>query len=784
MTEPCTLCERGANCISNLIRNPISGTTGGVLFVGSEPDRYEDMENELGVGRFAAVREQVTRDAGLDISTDGVDYTTAVRCASSDNPTPHELDACRVHLGRIIHELQPRGIIALGEPAFRALCKQAGMKSKRGQDFPLHATFGYECTVYPTYSTGMLFKSPQARATILADIRRARAFIFEGDAVEEESYTVWDSTEDADIVSDTPIAYDIETLDEEGKIVPEPTQMAVATEHGAYVTTDVFEMLASIEAPQIVSHFGLWFDDTRTGLVTTRDTAVLAYLDDETQPLGLESLCVKYMGSRGWKTTGYAALGTRELMLYNVRDAKNTLDLYHTLLPIVGDRIGISDYLITPFHRCLQRAQARGVFIHQPAVTAAKSKYEQKRAAACERAAQLSGWDNFQAQRIEMRRTTAASTGTPVAKKDLKTKPFNPGSNDQVGDLLTARGYSLEQTPTKKWKVDKGTLSLINEPFADAIIDYRNGTKMLSTYVKPYALSATRNGRIHAEYDVMKVTGRTSAANAKDGEYKGEGANTQNLPREHKNFFGAPSGYNLVSADYSTIEFRIGAMLAGEQTVLGNYATNPKWDPHTFFASHFYGVPESAITREQRQVAKSAVFSQLYLGTAGTIQTYAQGLGLDLPWSVCVRLHRMFHAVFPGFVPWYHVNKGILVTQGYAESLTGRRRHFGDIGLLSREGKAAALREFTNFLVQSLTLDIAAAATIEADAAGIPINLFIHDSISAEVDKEETSRTSELLVDCMVQRAPAYLQRHFGVTLNVPLVVDVTVTEGASHAND
>lgn len=770
----CTDCPLHNSAITNCM--PGRGAHGGVMLVAQAPGGQEDMKGEALSGRVGQLLDQMLIDAGYDLAQ--VFKTNAVRCrppmidGKDRAPTPDEITACRKHLKAEIDAVQPEVIIALGDVALRALCKKSGVADKRGKEFALHAEFGYDCSVWPTRQPGYVLHAPTARDTIVADLRRVRDRHTAQIAI---ALHIADATNaQIGLQRDYVVALDIETetsVSEKGKktYAEHPGQLALAGAN-AYVAFESPDALAALlnarqTTAELVTHNGWQFDIPKLrdyidpALPWGYDTMVLAYLDDETQPLGLESLCVKYLGVKGWKEDRYAPIGSPELCEYNARDALNTLYLFRVLVERLGPRrMCIASEIILPGKIALDACSVRGIWIDATTVAAAKADAEKRIA---EAAAQL--------------RTFAPHP------------EYNPNSGEDNAAILAALGFTLPRTAkSNKAKIDRQVLNGIDHPFARALLNYRKAAKSLSTYIDPYEkAAASKRGRVHPTYHVYRrdfgaggtVTGRTSASNP----------NVQNLDRKLKGFFSAPPGKVFVSADYSAIEFRIAADVADEQTILTRFADNPNWDPHIFFASKFYGMSEELIAAEakakkavgdpnsMRQIAKSANFSQLYRGVGSTLVNYAAKMDVTLTPVEGEALHAMWHATFGGFGRWYVSVWEHLRTQGYVESATGRRRNFGDFRLLGKSAQQDALREACNFLVQSFACDIALLALRACHERALPIIGFIHDAILFEFDSVgEYEVHKETIRHALVVEPLQLLNNLFGVTIRVPLTIDIT----------
>jgi DNA polymerase I-like protein with 3'-5' exonuclease and polymerase domains len=333
-----------------------------------------------------------------------------------------------------------------------------------------------------------------------------------------------------------------------------------------------------------------------------------------------------------------------------------------------------------------------------------------------------------------------------------KTGIKNPNSPAQVSAYLFGN---------PKRSSDVSHLLACADPTAKKIIDYRHAGKMLSTFIRPYA----KLGRIHFPYNILGTdSGRVSARH-------------HNMPRELKAMFGVPKGKCFASVDYAAIEFRFAVWLAGCSAVLDRYKDNPDFDPHTWFASHFYGVQPASVTKGQRQIAKSGNFGLLYKSSAQGLAEYAfktSGIRMSLHTAHAVR--NAWLSLLPEVPVWWSATEDFTKRHGYVESVTGRRRHFGEPALLPRGGLWNEMaRQAVNHTVQSPCTDIAQLGLIACHERGFPINGFFHDAITFEWDSEEEAYACEDEVRrAMVEEPINKLRDIFGVDITVPLEVEFT----------
>ncbi|MGB8842305.1 MAG: DNA polymerase, partial [Aliidongia sp.] len=693
--------------------------------------------------------------------------TNAIRCKTPRvnkiqlAPTPFEINTCRVHLKNEIHERKPRLIIALGDTALQSLCKTSGIKAKRGNTLPLHPDFEYECEVWPTYHSAFVQKVQPMRGTVVADLRKIRDSGMEREAIEwcwanfghsivgqHFDRIAWDIETDFDFITETG-----------GDNI---TQIGIACGDHTIVSRDAMGSRLidyAIRAKTLVTHNGWSFDvpkmhEAGTNVPWGDDTQVLAYLEDENQPQSLESLCVKFLGVRGWKDERVATQGTDEFALYNARDAHYTLRLHEVLLERLGERKRIADVIMLTEWKGLLACSKRGVYISKNAVDNASAHYgakvEEKRAA------------------------VLAEAQTPLV---------NPNSNDQVAAELTQRGYYLPPTPTGGLSVAIDVLNELDDPFVDAMKDYRKARDMMKYVKQYYPIVASEERRAHSEYTITRAsTGRALSRKMR-----------ADLPRDPiiRAFHSAPEGFELMSVDYASIEFRIAAWIAGERVILDRYHANPKWDPHRFVGSYLYSKPENEVTDQERNdVCKSANFGLLFLTGIDGLQEYMLGKGIRMPWDECARIYRVWHDLFPAFGEPPSGPTDTLYGQaakimrfikqhGYIESPIGRRRNFGDVKRMNYAEKTKALREAYNQPVQATTHDIAGLGLALCHDAGLPVCAFLHDDIKFEFPIGTGMSHLEQITSLMVDEPLRIIEQTFGVRIDVPLLVDAKVIPGA-----
>ena len=343
---------------------------------------------------------------------------------------------------------------------------------------------------------------------------------------------------------------------------------------------------------------------------------------------------------------------------------------------------------------------------------------------------------------------------------------FNINSPIQLSEILfdklglptqgikkTTRGYS-----TGAKELDK----LRNlHPIIPKLERYREVGKLLSTYVTPLPALADENRRIHTTYTQdVTATGRLSSINP----------NLQNIPvrsedgKRIRNCFVADEGKVFVSADYAQFELRLAAALSHDEALINDF--NAGLDIHTKTASDAFHVPMDQVTKQQRRAAKVINFGVLYgmspkgLSDAAGMSFYEAKQFIERYFELRAPMRKYLDA---------QLEKGR--TEGFVETLYGRRRPTPDLHAPNFLVRAAAERAAANMPIQGTEADLMKRAMIAVAKAlpdGAKLILQVHDSMIIECDKSKANDVAKLLQEKMEQVAPE---------LPVKLAVDVKIGE-------
>jgi DNA polymerase-1 len=339
---------------------------------------------------------------------------------------------------------------------------------------------------------------------------------------------------------------------------------------------------------------------------------------------------------------------------------------------------------------------------------------------------------------------------------------FNLNSTQQLSKILFEQ-LKLEP-PDRRKRTASGHFStsadVLDElrgqhPVVDKILEYRELAKLKSTYVD--ALPAEVNphtGRVHTSYNQTgSVTGRIASSEP----------NLQNIPtrtdlgRRVRRAFVAAAGSVLLSVDYSQIELRIVAHMAQDEAMLAAFRAGQ--DIHAATAAAILNIPLAQVSKDQRRHAKAINFGLIYgMSAFGLTRT------TDLTLAEAENFVTSYFKQFPAVKRYLDGMRRLAASQGYVETLLGRRRYFPglkdqtNVNLRNREE-----REAINAPIQGTAADIIKLAMIRLPStlkqAGLEAHLLlqVHDELVLECPLPELARTAALVREVMENAYHLYI---------------------------
>jgi DNA polymerase-1 len=323
--------------------------------------------------------------------------------------------------------------------------------------------------------------------------------------------------------------------------------------------------------------------------------------------------------------------------------------------------------------------------------------------------------------------------------------------NEVLFDKLNLPAQGLKRT-SQGYSTDVVTLQRLQEdtkhPIVDSIIEYREISKLKSTYVDALPeLINSHTGRLHTSYNQTgTTTGRLSSSNP----------NLQNIPirselgREVRRAFIAPEGRLLLAVDYSQIELRVLAHVTGEETLLEAFAQDQ--DIHAATASAVFGIPLEAVTYQQRDFAKRVNFGILY-----GMGPFRLARDSDLTLAEATDFIERYFKRLPKVNEYIQSTRQRVPQTGFVETLLGRRRYFNALQSTqtSRNVIEAELRAAVNMPIQGTAADIMKQSMIDvhqaltSEKADALMILQVHDELVFEVPEDDAQRICDLVINVM-----------------------------------
>ena len=346
----------------------------------------------------------------------------------------------------------------------------------------------------------------------------------------------------------------------------------------------------------------------------------------------------------------------------------------------------------------------------------------------------------------------------------LAPKPFNVGSPKQLGEILFDEMKLPGGSKGKSgaWGTDSSVLEALADQgieIAQKVLDWRQLSKLKSTYTDALAEQINpRTGRVHTSFAMAATsTGRLSSTDP----------NLQNIPirteegRKIRRAFVAKPGHLLLSVDYSQIELRLVAEMAGVPAL--QQAFREGIDIHAMTASQVFGVPLDKMTSDIRRKAKAINFGIIY-GISG----FGLGRQLGITPGEAGAFIKQYFERFPELQAYMETTKKEARERGHVVTLLGRKCWIQGIQEKNQARRAYAERQAINAPIQGTAADIIkrAMARIEPALAAANLDaamlLQVHDELLFEVPEGQVEETAAVVKRTM----------EGAVDLGVPLVAE------------
>lgn len=347
---------------------------------------------------------------------------------------------------------------------------------------------------------------------------------------------------------------------------------------------------------------------------------------------------------------------------------------------------------------------------------------------------------------------------------------FNIGSPMQLSHVL----FDVMGLPTKGLKKTKrGYYSTNAKVLSDLardheivrlILDWREKSKIKSTYLDTLGPLRRGDGRVHTTYNqTITATGRLSSSDP----------NLQNIPtrselgRTVKTAFSAGEGSVFLAVDYSQIELRLLAHLSGDEHLVR--AFNEGEDFHAETAARVFGVPVSEVTPDLRSRAKAVNFGIVY-----GQQAYGLSQSLHISMAEARDMIDRYYEAYPGVRTFLDNVVARAKQTGYAETMYGRRRHIPELKAKNPQLRGFGERTAMNHPMQGTAADIIKIAMarvsrrLEEEGFAAHMILQVHDELDFECPADEVERLTTMVRDVMEHvvdlRVPLIAEASTGIT--------------------
>ncbi len=356
--------------------------------------------------------------------------------------------------------------------------------------------------------------------------------------------------------------------------------------------------------------------------------------------------------------------------------------------------------------------------------------------------------------------------------QELAGESFNVGSPMQLShvlfDVMGLPTTGLKKTHRGYYSTNARVLEELahDHEVVRLILEYREKSKIKSTYLDTLGGLRAADGRVHTTYNqTVTATGRLSSSNP----------NLQNIPtrselgRRVRTAFSAAEGSVILAVDYSQIELRLLAHLSGDEHLVAAFCEGE--DFHAETASRVFGVPVSEVTPQLRSRAKAVNFGIVY-----GQQAYGLSQSLGIPMGEARAMIDRYFEVYPGVRSYLDRTVADARRTGYAETMFGRKRHIPELKLKNPAQRGFGERTAMNHPMQGSAADIIKLAMVDVarkmreQGFRARMILQVHDELDFECPLDEVEALTSMVRDAM----------EGVVELKVPLIAEAST--GATWA--
>ena len=342
---------------------------------------------------------------------------------------------------------------------------------------------------------------------------------------------------------------------------------------------------------------------------------------------------------------------------------------------------------------------------------------------------------------------------------------FNLNSPKQLGEALFVKlGLPAGKKTKNGYSTNAEVLEDLRDkhPAVELLLEYRQLSKLRSTYCEGLTKAIAPDGRIHTSFNQTETrTGRISSAEP----------NLQNIPvrtelgSKMRRFFLAPAGRVLCDADYSQIELRVLAHLSNDAAMIEAFQSGA--DIHTATAAQVFGLPMDAVPPLMRSRAKAVNFGIVY-----GIGPFSLAKDIGVSFNEAKRYIESYLGKYSGVAAYMERVVAQAKEQGYVETAFGRRRYLPELSSSNHQLRAFGERVARNAPIQGTAADIIKIAMVRVwerlrrELPDAHLILQIHDELIVEASEADAPRAAAILSEEMegafAMRVPLPAEVHIG----------------------
>lgn len=488
------------------------------------------------------------------------------------------------------------------------------------------------------------------------------------------------------------------------------------------------------------------------------DTQLESYiLNSNSSRYNLSTLALRYLGrsilkfedivGRGTKRIAFNLVPIDKATIYAAENVDLTLQLHYKLMSLIEKEKNLKkvfESIEIPLIPVLMQMERYGVLIDTQMLLLQSNELSQCINKLEYEAYKLAGRAFNLSSPKQLQKILYDELKLPMLKKTLGGQPST--AENVLQDL--ARDYSLPKI----------------------ILEHRSFSKLKSTYIDRLPSQVNLlTGRVHTSYNqTITSTGRLSSNNP----------NLQNIPirtdegRKIRRAFIAPPDFCIVAADYSQVELRIIAHISKDSELIK--AFEKEWDIHSTTASEVFEIPLEQVTTEQRRRAKMINFGLLY-----GMSSFSLGHQLGIERKLAQRYIDIYFKRYPKVHEYMKKIRAIASSQGYVETLFGRRIYLPDINASNLQRRRASERAAINAPIQGTAADIIKITMIKLN--GWLKNNIVDANLIIQVHDELVFEVANKDLNYVIPKIKKEMEEV--TSLLVPLVVNIGVGNNWDEAH-